>query len=71
MRQGGLTSLRLFNLYVNDSISDMRVGCRAGGVSINSISYADGMVLLGPTEGSIREMLESLRGEYPRAWPHV
>ena len=28
-----------------------------GGVTINNISYADDMVLLGPTVGSIREML--------------
>ncbi|KAJ8714751.1 hypothetical protein PYW07_002976 [Mythimna separata] len=61
VRQGGLTSPRLFNLYVNDllvELSSMRVGCRVGGVSINSISYADDMVLLGPTAGSIGEMLK-------------
>lgn len=60
MRQGGLISPKLFNLYVNDLIvelSSMRVGCRLDGVSVNNISYDDDMVLLGPTVGSIRDML--------------
>lgn len=58
---GGLTSPKLFNLYVNDLIvelSSMRVGCRVDGVCCNNISYADDMVLLGPTAGSITEMLK-------------
>ncbi|XP_063895208.1 uncharacterized protein LOC135118097, partial [Helicoverpa armigera] len=61
VRQGGLTSPRLFNAYINDLIdelSSMRVGCSVGGVNINSISYADDMVLLGPTPGSIASMLK-------------
>ncbi|CAK1579855.1 unnamed protein product [Parnassius mnemosyne] len=61
VRQGGLSSPKLFNLYVNDllvELSSMRVGCRVGGVCINSISYADDMVLLGPTVNAIREMLK-------------
>ncbi|KAL0830419.1 hypothetical protein ABMA28_002596 [Loxostege sticticalis] len=60
VRQGGLTSPKLFNLYVDDLIvelSSMRVGCRIDGVSINNISYADDMVLLSPTVGGLLEML--------------
>ncbi|KAL0880596.1 hypothetical protein ABMA27_001826 [Loxostege sticticalis] len=61
VRQGGLTSPKLFNIYMNDLIvelSSMRVGCRIDGVSINNISYADDMVLLSPTVGGLREMLK-------------
>ena len=36
----------------------MTVGCRINGVSVNNISYADDMVLLGPTAGAIRELLK-------------
>ncbi|CAK1583330.1 unnamed protein product [Parnassius mnemosyne] len=60
VRQGGLSSPKLFNLYVNDLIvelSSMRVGCKVSGVNVNNISYADDMVLLGPTTSAIREML--------------
>ncbi|KAL0851461.1 hypothetical protein ABMA28_007258 [Loxostege sticticalis] len=60
VRQGGLSSPKLFNLYVNDLIvelSSMRVGCKVGGVSVNNISYADDMVLLSPTARAIGEML--------------
>ncbi|XP_041986243.1 uncharacterized protein LOC121738332 [Aricia agestis] len=63
VRQGGLSSPKLFNLYVNDLIvelSSMRVGCKVGGVSVNNISYADDMVLLSPTARGIREMLKVL-----------
>lgn len=61
VRQGGLTSPRLFNLYVNDLIvglSSKRVGCSIDGVSINNISYADDMVLLSPTAGNLGELLK-------------
>lgn len=65
VRQGGLTSPKLFNLYVNDLIvglNSMRVGCRIDGVSINNISYADDMVLLGPTVSAIAKMLRVCEG---------
>ncbi|KAL0870815.1 hypothetical protein ABMA27_005740 [Loxostege sticticalis] len=61
VRQGGLTSPKLFNIYMNDLIvelSSMRIGCRIDGVSINNISYADDMVLLSPTVGGLKEMLK-------------
>ncbi|XP_047040219.1 uncharacterized protein LOC124644750 [Helicoverpa zea] len=62
VRQGGLTSPKLFNLNMNELIvelSSKHVGCKIDGTSINNISYADDMVLLGPTAGSIREMLQT------------
>lgn len=49
VRQGGLTSPKLFNLYVNElieTLSSTHVGCHVGDVCLNNISYADDMVLL-------------------------
>ncbi|XP_022818955.1 uncharacterized protein LOC111351303 [Spodoptera litura] len=60
VRQGGITSPKLFNLYINDLIvelSSKKIGCRIDDCSINNISYADDMVLLGPTVRSLRELL--------------
>lgn len=60
VRQGGLTSPKLFNIYMDELIgelSSMRVGCSIDGVSINNISYADDMVLLSPTARGLAGML--------------
>nr|XP_032524539.1 uncharacterized protein LOC116775694 [Danaus plexippus plexippus] len=61
VRQGGITSPKLFNLYVNELIvglSSKPVGCLIDRVCINNLSYADDMVLLDPTAGSIRCLLK-------------
>lgn len=62
LRQGGLTSPALFNLYVDELIgglSSMHVGCHVDGVCLNNLSYADDMVLLGPSVGAIRVLLSA------------
>lgn len=62
VRQGGLTSPALFSLYVNEllvELSDLRVGCSIDGVMVNSISYADDMVLLCPSIGALRKLLSA------------
>ncbi|KAL0860785.1 hypothetical protein ABMA27_009329 [Loxostege sticticalis] len=69
VRQGGLTSPKLFNLYVNDLIvglSSKRIGCRVDDVTINNISYADDMVLLSPTVRALNELLKMCE-EYAKA----
>ncbi|CAK1582534.1 unnamed protein product [Parnassius mnemosyne] len=61
VRQGGITSPKLFNLYINDLIVELSskiVGCRIDDVSFNNISYADDMVLLSPTVKATRELLK-------------
>ncbi|CAH2100477.1 unnamed protein product [Euphydryas editha] len=61
VRQGGLTSPRLFNLFVNQLIEGLGragVGCSVDGVFINNISYADDMVLLSPSVGGLRKLLK-------------
>lgn len=60
VRQGGITSPLLFNLYVNDLIGELsntHTGCIIDGITVNNISYADDMVLLGPSVGSVRKLL--------------
>ncbi|XP_061718277.1 uncharacterized protein LOC133525883 [Cydia pomonella] len=61
VRQGGLSSPRLFNLYVNqlmDELNNAYVGCSVDGKSINNISYADDMVLLSPSMSALQELLD-------------
>lgn len=60
MRQGGITSPRLFNLYINRLIDELRsthVGCHIDGTCVNNISYADDMVLLCPSISGLRWLL--------------
>lgn len=59
-RQGGLTSPKLFNLYINElmvGLSSARVGCSIDNVCINNISYADDMVLLSPAVSALRQLI--------------
>lgn len=70
VRQGGLSSPKLFNLYVNDlvaGLSSERVGCSVDNVFINNISYADDMVLLCPSIGALRRLL-AICEEYAREY---
>lgn len=60
VRQGGRTSPKLFNCYVNALIEDLsstRVGCHIDGVCLNNISYADDMVLLGASVCGLTRLL--------------
>ncbi|XP_063361861.1 uncharacterized protein LOC134650858 [Cydia amplana] len=60
VRQGGLSSPKLFNLYVNELIGELsstHVGCHVNRVAFNNISYADDMVLLSPSVGGLRTLI--------------
>ncbi|XP_060801616.1 uncharacterized protein LOC132902036 [Amyelois transitella] len=60
VRQGGLTSPTLFNLYMDQLIlelSSTMLGCSVGGTSFNNISYADDMVLLSPSVSALRRLV--------------
>lgn len=49
MRQGGLSSPTLFNLYMNEllgKLSSTRLGGYKDGICIYNLRYADDMVLL-------------------------
>ncbi|KAG7306499.1 hypothetical protein JYU34_009135 [Plutella xylostella] len=60
VRQGGLTSPKLFNLYVNRLVGELSgagVGCSIDGNFVNNISYADDMVLLSPSISALRKLI--------------
>jgi exonuclease III len=60
VRQGGLTSPLLFNLYMNELIEELSraaVGCHVAGVCANNLSYADDMVLLSPSITGLRMLI--------------
>ncbi|CAG9133925.1 unnamed protein product [Plutella xylostella] len=60
VRQGGITSPKLFNLYMDELIgelSSMHAGCYVDGKSCNNFSYADDMVLLSPSTGGLVKLL--------------
>ncbi|KAI8426309.1 hypothetical protein MSG28_005182 [Choristoneura fumiferana] len=60
VRQGGITSPKLFNLYINgliDGLSSMHAGCYVGSICVNSLSYADDMVLLCPSVSALEQLL--------------
>ena len=58
VRQGGLSSSRLFSLYVNQLVnkfSNNQIGCSIDG---QVISYADDIVLLSPSISSLRRLFQ-------------
>ncbi|XP_052750863.1 uncharacterized protein LOC128200686 [Galleria mellonella] len=60
VRQGGLSSPVLFNLYINDlivALSGTRVGCHIDGINVNNISYADDMVLLSASICGLKKLV--------------
>ncbi|KAL0871067.1 hypothetical protein ABMA27_004872 [Loxostege sticticalis] len=60
VRQGGVSSTTLFNLYMNELIVELsgaEVGCSIDGTLINNISYADDMVLLSPSISALKKLI--------------
>lgn len=60
VRQGGLSSPTLFNLYIDELVAELssrHVGCHVDDVCFNNISYADDMVLLSASIGGLRELI--------------
>ena len=63
VRQGGILSPFLFNLYLNDiidEISDINVGCCFGFSRCNIIAYADDLVLLAETQAQMIILFDKL-----------
>lgn len=61
VRQGGLTSPALFNVYINHLIDELcktKIGCSIDGTIINNLSYADDMVLLSPSISALRKLIK-------------
>ena len=61
LRQGGLLSPHLYNLYVYDlsvSLNGLAVGCYAGGQLINHLYYADDLVIIAPSSRALQSLLD-------------
>ena len=70
IRQGGQLSPLLYNVYtdvLNHQLQATGVGCYVGGTWVNSLSYADDMVLHAPAVTALQTLLEVCRAY---AGPH-
>ena len=64
IRQEGQLSPLLYNVYTDDLNHHLQatgVGCYVRGAWVNSLSYADNMVLLAPTVTALQKLLEVCR----------
>lgn len=60
VRQGGILSPFLFNVYIDDlstGLNRLKVGCNFNGVSVNHIVYADDTVLLAPAPSALQKLI--------------
>ena len=57
VRQGGVLSGHLFNIYIDsflERVSSMKIGCKLGLIRSNVIAYADDIVLLAPSAYALK-----------------
>ena len=60
IKQGGILSPKLFNIYVDvlsQQLNKVMVGCCMNGKVINHIYYADDLVLLSPSTHGMQKLL--------------
>ena len=61
VRQGGILSPLLFNVYMDglsSSLSNTPTGCAIGGVMVNHIMYADDLVVISPSIKGLQRLLD-------------
>ena len=61
LRQGGILSPLMFNVYVDDLSSVLRksnVGCHVNDVCINHLFYADDAVLMAPSPYALQKLID-------------
>ena len=66
VRQGGVLSGLLFNIYIDDvlnKITNLKIGCRLGISASNIIAYADDMVVLAPSPSSLQILINIIYTE--------
>ena len=62
VRQGGILSPILFNVYMDDLIDNLKqngFGCHIGNVFAGCIMYADDLLILSPSVGALQNMLDT------------
>ena len=60
VRQGGILSSYLFNVYMDDlsiKLNNRRIGCFVGYILVNLILYADVILLISPSAAGLRKLL--------------
>ena len=60
IKQGGILSPKLFNIYVNTlsvNLNATYIGCCLIGKVVNHLYYADGLLLVSPTASGMNELL--------------
>ena len=60
VRQGGVLSPNLFNVFLDDLIkklTSMRIGCFMNNICFNHLYYADDAILLAPTPGALQKLI--------------
>ena len=60
VRQGGILSPVLFNLYMDDlskKLSECKTGCMVGEKLINHLIYADDLVIMSPYSAGLQQLL--------------
>ena len=63
IRQGGVTSALLFNIYIDEILSkmkDLNLGCMMGISKVNVQAYVDDLVLLSPTSSGLKKLIDYL-----------
>jgi len=61
VRQGGITSPILFNVYLNQlshNLNECSSGCMINSCKINHLFYADDSVLLGPSPKALQKLID-------------
>ena len=65
IRQGGILSPLLFNLYMDDlsdRLNNLKIGCCINGIVVNHIMYADDLDLIAPSVAGKNKRLTLCEG---------